>query len=128
MFRDRRRNFRRIFEVSEITKAGYKRGAKEMTLGANNIYEWNSAEDEIQKKRESDDVMDKLQMHTGMDRSEVYESMEDKQKILGWMLEKDINSVDNVGRIVSKYYSDPEKVIAMAENNQSPEKIFSEYQ
>lgn len=127
MYRDRRRNFRRVFEVAEITKSGYKRGSQSMSLGANVIYGWNSDNDEIEKKRESDSIMDSLKMHTGMEREEIYDNIADKEKVLEWMIEKNITDVNEVGMLIAEYYSDPEEIIEMAENSEDPQVILDRY-
>ena len=127
MFRDRRRNFRRVFEVAEISKSGYKRGSQATSLGANVIYGWDSDTDEIEKKRESDNIMDKLKMHTGMDREEIYDNIEDKEKVLQWMLDRGVTDVNEVGMLIGEYYSEPEEIIEMAENNDDPQEIFDRY-
>ncbi len=127
MFRDRRRNFRRVFEVAEITKSGYKRGSKSMGLGANVIYGWESESDDIVKKRESDSIMDKLKMHTGMEREEIYDNIDDKQMVLQWMVDKGITDVNEVGMLIAEYYSDQDEIIEMAENKEDPQEIFDRY-
>lgn len=127
MFRDRRRNFRRVFQVAEISKSGYKRGSQEMSLGANVIYGWDSEEDEIEKKRESDSIMNKLSLMTGMEREEIYDNIDDKKKVLQWMLDRDVNDVDEVGMVIGEYYSDPEEVVEMAEDDEDPQEIFDRY-
>ena len=127
MYRDRRRNFRRVFEVAEITKSGYKRGSQSMSLGANVIYGWNSDNDEIEKRRESDNIMDELKMHTGMDREEIYDNIADKEKVLDWMIEKNVTDVNEVGMLIAEYYSDPEEIIEMAENSDDPQVILDRY-
>ncbi|MFO7794491.1 MAG: type II/IV secretion system ATPase subunit [Candidatus Nanohaloarchaea archaeon] len=127
MFRDRRRNFRRVFEVAEISKSGYKRGSQSTSLGANVIYGWDSDTDEIEKKRESDNIMDKLKMHTGMDREEIYENIEDKEKVLQWMIDRGVTDVNEVGMLIGEYYSDSEEIIEMAENGDDPQEIFDRY-
>ncbi|MFP4038447.1 MAG: type II/IV secretion system ATPase subunit [Candidatus Nanohaloarchaea archaeon] len=127
MFRDRRRNFRRVFQVAEVAKSGYKRGSQEMSLGANVIYGWDSENDEIEKKRDSDNIMNKLQMHTGMDREEIFENISDKEKVLQWMIDRDVEDVDEVGKIIAEYYNNEDDIISMAENNEDPQEIFDRY-
>ncbi len=127
MFRDRRRNFRRVFQVAEVTKSGYKRGAQQMSLGANVIYSWDSEDDQIKRKRESDSIMENLKMHTGMTRDDIYDNIADKEKVLQWMINREVDDLDGVGMIISEYYSDPEEIISMAKNNEDPAEIFDRY-
>jgi len=127
MFRDRRRNFRRVLQVAEVAKSGYKRGSQDTGLGANVIYGWNAEEDEIQKERESDNILEKLKLHTGMSREEIYDNIDDKQEVLQWMIDRDVTDVEEVGMIIADYYTDPDKVIDMAKRDLDPEKIFDTY-
>ena len=124
MFRDRRRNFRRVFEVAEVSQTGYKRGGQGAELGASVIYDWQSDEDEIEKQREPDQIFEKLKMHTGYSREELQENIEDKEKVLQWMMDNEVNDVEPVGKVIAEYYDSPEKVVEMAENDEDPEEII----
>ncbi|MFB6182826.1 MAG: type II/IV secretion system ATPase subunit [Candidatus Nanohaloarchaea archaeon] len=127
MFRDRRRNFRRVLEVAEIAESGYKRGEGGTTLGADVIYEWESEDDEIKKQRDSQQIIEKLKLHTGMDRGEINENMREKQKVLNWMVDRQVNDVDEVGKLIAQYYQDPDEVVSMAENDEDPQEIIQRY-
>lgn len=127
MFRERRRNFRRVFQVAEVSKSGYKRGGS-TELGANVIYAWDSEDDEIKKERDSSEIVEKLKLHTGMDRGEIFDNIDKKQEVLQWLVDNDTTDVDDVGKIIALYYSDTEKVIEMAENNDDPQTIVEQYQ
>ncbi|MFB6190130.1 MAG: type II/IV secretion system ATPase subunit [Candidatus Nanohaloarchaea archaeon] len=120
MFRDRRRNFRRVMEVAEISEN------EEDEVDADVIYEWQSKEDEVEKKQESTEVYDTLNLHTGMSREEIDENLEEKKKVLEWMEEKNINEVDTVGKIVAEYYSDPEEIVSLAESNGDPATVLED--
>jgi len=126
MFRERRRNFRRVFQVAEVTKSGYKRGG-ETELGANVIYAWDSEEDEINKERESTEIVEKLKLHTGMSRGEIFDNVEEKQEVLQWLVDHDITDVEQVGKIIAQYYSDEDMVVEMAQNNEDPMEIVEKY-
>lgn len=126
MFRERRRNFRRVFQVAEVSKSGYKRGG-ETELGANVIYAWDSEKDEINKERESTEIVEKLKLHTGMSRGEIFDNVEEKQEVLQWLVDHDVTDVDKVGKIIAKYYSDEEEVVRMAENDEDPMEIVEQY-
>ncbi|MFB6144087.1 MAG: type II/IV secretion system ATPase subunit [Candidatus Nanohaloarchaea archaeon] len=117
MFRDRRRNFRRVMEVAEVTE-------REDEVVADVIYEWHSRDDEIQKQKESNAIMDTLQLHTGMSREEIWDNIEEKKDILRWMIDNDVEGVDNVGKIVAEYYSNPDEVNTVVEENSEPEELL----
>ena len=126
MFRERRRNFRRVFQVAEVSKSGYKRGG-ETELGANVIYAWDSEEDEINKERESTEIVEKLKLHTGMSRGEIFDNVEEKQEVLQWLVDHDITDVEKVGKIIAQYYSDEDMVVDMAQDDQDPMEIVERY-
>jgi flagellar protein FlaI len=71
--------------------------------------------------------MDKLKMHTGMEREEIYDNIDDKQMVLQWMIDKDVKDVNEVGMLIAEYYSDQEEIIEMAENKEDPQEIFDRY-
>ena len=118
MFRDRRRNFRRAMEVAEITEN------EAADLEARVIYEWQSKDDEIQKKQESEAIFQTLKLHTGMTREEMQNSIKEKKNILRWMEDNEVDDVNEVGKVIAEYYSEQEKVVRMAENSEDPSKLY----
>lgn len=118
MFRDRRRNFRRVMEVAEI--------ASDETdeLGADVIYEWQSKQDEVQKKKESQAIYETLNLHTGMNRDEINDNLDEKQKVLSWMVDNQVNDLVGVGKVIAEYYSDPDRVNQIVRENKDPESII----
>lgn len=87
----------------------------------------DSEDDEIKKQRDSDNIMNKLQMHTGMDREEIFENISDKEEVLQWMIDREVTDVDEVGKIIAEYYNNEEQIISMAKNDDDPEEIFKRY-
>ncbi len=118
MFRDRRRNFRRVMEVAEVATND------ENDVEAEVVYDWQSKKDEVKKEQEPEAVFETLNLHTGMNRDEIYDNVEKKKEILEWMIDHDINKVDTVGKIIAEYYSEPEEVIEMAKNDEDPGQLF----
>ncbi|QKQ98629.1 hypothetical protein GKQ38_03850 [Candidatus Nanohaloarchaea archaeon] len=118
MFRDRRRNFRRVLEVAEILEDDEEEG-----LDANKLYTWDSKEDEIHRENDSKEIMDKLEMLTGLDQDELMDNLREKRQVLSWMIEHEVDSVEGVGRVVAEYYSHQDKVVEAAEQNKDPSEI-----
>ncbi len=118
MFRDRRRNFRRVMEVAEVTEED------DDEIGADLLYEWHSKEDKFEQSQESQSIFETLKLHTGLTREEINEDLEQKRNVLEWMQNHDINTVDTVGKIVAEYYSDREEVVEAAENDHDPSNIL----
>ena len=46
-----------------------------------------------------------------MYEDEINKDLEEKKLILKWMVKKDINDVNSVGKMISDYYMDKEKIM-----------------
>lgn len=121
MFRDRRRNIRRALEVAEVMSE-YHGGDSEVS--ANVIYRWRSAEDEFEEQERSMKLYDNLQMHAGLSQSEIEQSLDDRERILEWMVMNEVNTVDEVGKLVAEFYEDSDRVIEAVEAGKDPEHLL----
>jgi flagellar protein FlaI len=117
-FRDRRLGVRRILQLAELIP-GDEKGLK-----TNVLYRWKPGKDEIVKQAESYRLFNDLRLHTGMSDREIQTDLEEKKKILEWIVKNRINTVDAIGRAVSEYYTDKEKVLKIVHSNGSPDKII----
>lgn len=113
-YRNRRKGIRRTYQLAELTKA---------PMRINTLFKL-TPEDEIEPYSESKRVFDELKMHTGMSEKKIRKDIENKKKILNWMVKKDVNQALDVGKIMAKYYSDPKKIIDAAIKNKSPKKLL----
>jgi flagellar protein FlaI len=104
MFRHRKLRIRRMFEISELLKIS------ETTKKADirNLYRWSARADRIHKALDSVRVADDLNLFTGMTKQELKADLQTKQGILQWIVANGIDSVDDVGRVISNYYTDPD--------------------
>ena len=119
MFRDRRRNFRRVMEIAEVID-------DEDYLRPNTVYEWDSQEDSFYKEGNSEEVMEKLKMVTGLTDEEIEQNIEEKKDILKWMVNNEIDDLDRVGRVVAEYYSDEgDQLVEKIRDNVDPEEIIT---
>jgi flagellar protein FlaI len=112
-YRNRRTRQRRTFEIVELTKDSSD------TPSLNTLYKWNPRNDIIEKTYPSVRVNRDLEIFTGMDEVEIEEDLEDKRKILEWMLEQNIMEVNEVGRVVTEYYLDKEAVLELVESKKT---------
>jgi flagellar protein FlaI len=118
MFRDRKRNIRRTMEVAEVISE-YHGGESEVS--PNIIYRWRSGDDTIEKQERSMKLHDKLEMHAGLSQEEIDQSLRDRQKILQWMVDHDVDTVDGVGRVVAEFYEDEDRVIDAVADDDNPD-------
>ncbi|MFA5174459.1 MAG: ATPase, T2SS/T4P/T4SS family [Candidatus Pacearchaeota archaeon] len=104
MFRDRRRGIRRIFQVAEF-EAGDK------SARANIIYRWIPEEDKIIKHSQSARFFEDISRNTGMSERELNENLENKKKILSWLIKNKIRDLMDFGKVMNLYYLDREQLL-----------------
>jgi hypothetical protein len=117
MFRDRRRNFRRVLEVAEVID-------DEDGIHPHTIYDWKSQEDKFYKEGNSKEVMDKLSRLTGMSDDEIQRDIEKKTEVLEWLVEKDVDDLDKVGRVIAEYYSNEDETMDKIRKSEDLESII----
>src|SRR3989344_3619578 len=107
MFRNRRQNVRRIYQVGEFLSAEEegKKGVK-----ANIIYRWNPTHDTLVSHNKPIRLFEELSRHTGMNDVEIDKDIKTKESILQWMVKDNIRSIEQVGTIMNMYYLDAEFV------------------
>jgi len=124
MFRDRRRGIRRIFEVGELVLDEEKRRSGDVRYKPNIIYRWDARDDKIVPNVEPMRLFTELYRHTGLTRAEVVDDINQKRKILCWLVDHKVRQIDSVGRVFNRYYIDRPTVIEVVEKNQDPKEIL----
>jgi flagellar protein FlaI len=120
VYRHRRLGIRRVLQVAEVIGAIPKTNE----VGLNILYSWRPRTDQIEKENDSRRLFEQLQTYTGMTADEIVHDMNEKQKILSWIMNYKITGLNNIGRIICEYYMDKPSILQMAEKNISPEKIL----
>ncbi len=110
-YRQRRTGVRRTFEIAEVLQT-------EEGVSMNIVYKWDARDDVLRKVGEYLRMSNDLMMHTGLTQKEIALDMAEKQLIIDSMVEKQINKVNDVGRIVANYYRAPEEVAELAKKGQ----------
>lgn len=100
-FRHRRFNIRRVLEFAEMNKGG----------NADVIYRWDLKTDTMKGIKRMSSLVDTLSLYSGMTTKEIEDDIDEKVKVLEWMVKKGYDGVDDVGQIVSHYYLNPEEVL-----------------
>lgn len=62
-------------------------------------------------------IIDKIKLQNGWSASRVKQELENRKKILQWMMKKDLRSYEAVGRVVSEYTKDPDAVLKKAKED-----------
>ena len=116
-YRQRRTGIRRTFEIAELVP-------QENKAFVNKIFGWDAREDRITKVGEYVRLMDELSLFTGMNNKEINADMEDRKKVLNYMLKNKIYDVNDVGKVVAAFYRDKERVLEMVKKNVEPDRVM----
>lgn len=121
MFRDRRLNIRRTYQVGEFLAS--QEGEK-VVVKPNILYRWKAVGDKMIPHATSKRLFEDLSRLTSMTLSEINKDLKIKQDILGWMVKNKIRDVHSVGKIMNEYYVNRDEVVKAATSNQKPESIL----
>lgn len=111
MHRDRRKGIRRVLQITELIPSG---GLEEIKIELNDIFKWIPSKDKIIEWGKPQRVWNEIKLFSGMDDKEMLKNLDEKKKILLWLVKNKIKDINKVGKIISDYYKDPEKVLTMA--------------
>src|SRR3989344_3353131 len=122
-FRHRRLGIRRTFQVGEVIPT-----EKDGRLGVriDLLYRWSPKHDSMEKVNKSRRIFDEVGLHTGMSDSEIEKDMDEKGKILNWMLQHQIVTVNTVGKVIADYYHDRDALLKIIHSNKGPQEILGE--
>jgi len=102
MYRNRRTGIRRIFQISEILK----------NSNANVLMQLDMKSDKILDANNSIRLFPELEMQTGLSIQEINNDLRDKGEVLKWLARKKVYKVDDVGKVISTYYTNKESLMA----------------
>ncbi|MBI4214554.1 type II/IV secretion system ATPase subunit [archaeon] len=123
-YRHRKLRIRRTFEVAEVIPTVQSDGR--VSIGTGLLYRWKPRTDTLEKSWKSARLYDEIALHTGMSDAELEDDLRRKEDILQWMLDRNISTVNTVGKVMADYYNDKAFVIDVAEKNKPPSSILPE--
>jgi len=116
-YRDRRKNIRRTLEISEVVPGV---GKPEL----NRVYNWKARTDTFEMVKTPRRYIEQMNLHTGMTEKEIKDDQQDKARILEWMVKNKLETVEDVGKVMQIYYSDPGRIVKGAEKGTAPSKVL----
>ncbi|MFH1585154.1 MAG: ATPase, T2SS/T4P/T4SS family [archaeon] len=111
MFRDRRRGFRRAFQLAEFIPG--REGAV-----ANILHRWVPDRDEFVVHNKSMAFFDELSRNTGMSQAEINMNLKQKKEIFDWLIKNKIRNLESIGKVMNLYYTNKEKLLSIIRSNQ----------
>ena len=91
---NRRNGKRRTLQIGEILHDGDSRPLMQL----------NIAKDELEKINEPEIIYETLNLYTGMSKEDTENDIDEKIDILKWMFKNNLNDINKIGMIMSKYY------------------------
>lgn len=123
MFRDRRRGFRRIYELGEFLPSMIS-NTDDMKFRPSILYRWDARSDEIRPATEDMTLYEKVGSHTGLSSEEIKADLDQKKRTLEWMRKNGIRQIEDVGKVMNRYYLDKETVIDVVNNEKDPKTLL----
>jgi len=114
MFRDRRSGKRRVYQLAEFI------AGKEVD-NANVLYRWIPEKDDIIKHNDSLSFIETLSRNTAMSNREINENLENKKKILLWLIKNNLRNLKQIGKVMNLYYTNPETLNEIIKKNKIEE-------
>lgn len=93
--RNRRTGNRRTLQIAELSSSG----------DPHVLMQYNAQKDSLENVRESKEVFERLMLYTGMSREEIQNDLRQKVTILKWLVSREVDSVDDIGLRMAKYYT-----------------------
>ncbi len=113
MFRDRRTGIRRLYQIGEFLIIE----EKETSVKPNILYRWKATTDEIVAHSTSGRFFEDLSRHTGMTQTEINKDIQEKKKILEFMVKNNIRQVDEVGKFIKEFYINKDELLKLINKN-----------
>lgn len=98
--RNRRTGKRRTMQIAEITKTG----------DARILMQYNAIKDKLEKINDSTEVFQTIELYTGMTQQQIKEELKTKMKVLQWLVNKKITTINELGRFMADYYTGKIKI------------------
>lgn len=106
-FRNRRTGARRTFQISEITPESK----------ANVLLQYDAKKDRLVATSRSKQFFENLRLYTGYSEKEVKKEIEEKKKVIEYLVKQNITEVDTVGRVIAEYYTNKDHLMKQVHAN-----------
>ncbi|HLC60127.1 MAG TPA: ATPase, T2SS/T4P/T4SS family [Candidatus Nanoarchaeia archaeon] len=91
---NRRIGRRRTLQIAEVMPNG----------DAKVIMQLNPVKDQLELISEPEAILDTLGLYTGLLKQDIYLDMQAKIEILKWMVKNNVNDINKIGMLMSRYY------------------------
>lgn len=100
-FRNRRTGKRRTFQIAEILP----------DASSNVLLQYNTKRDRLEKNQRSRSLLNTLKLFTGFTDNEIKKDLHEKERVLKYLIDLNIDTVDDVGRVMAEYYTNKKNLL-----------------
>ena len=73
--------------------------------------QFNIAKEVMEKKKSSKTFFKTLSMLSGLSQEDINKDLKEKEMILNWIVKKDIRDINEIGILMTEYYTDKQKLL-----------------
>tara|TARA_Y100000310_G_scaffold255534_1_gene263031 strand:- start:23656 stop:25227 length:1572 start_codon:yes stop_codon:yes gene_type:complete len=106
-YRNRRSGIRKTFQISEINPNSEAKVLIQLDIKSG----------KLRKVNRSTTLLNTIGLFTGFSNSELKKSLHEKENVLKWLVKKEVNTVDDVGKIMAEYYTRPDNLMKSVRKN-----------
>jgi hypothetical protein len=117
--KEKTKSSRRTKEIVEIESVDPKSG-KAITLKS---FNWLPASDTYENNAKKSQLIRRISFEKGISYEKLEQELEDRTKILRWMMSYNIKEFEEVGEMINLYYKDRDTVMEWVKKNSLP--VFS---
>lgn len=122
LVRDRRTGRRRVFEIGEFVEKD--KDSNEIRYIPRVLYKWDPLDDALKPQTDEVAFYEKISAYTGMTNEDIEKDLAAKRDILSWLIRKKTRQLEDVGNIISHYYTDMEEIVNGARSDADPKKLL----
>ncbi|MGC8669558.1 MAG: type II/IV secretion system ATPase subunit [Candidatus Micrarchaeia archaeon] len=116
LFRHRSKGIRRVLEFGEVLRDG----------DVDILYKWDMRSDTFSHIHEMSRLMETLNLYGGLTRSEINDEINEKSKILNWMVKNNVTEVNDAGLVIANYYKHKQRILDIVNDDVKYDKsLFS---
>jgi len=93
-------------------------------VSVNKLYHWNSHDDKLEKVGDFVRLMEEIGMYSGMTPKEIEADLEERKKILSYMVRNKIYDINDVGRITAEFYRNRKALTEAISRNAPPSELL----
>ena len=106
-YRNRRTGVRKTFQISEILP----------NSETNTLIQLDIRSGKLSTVNKSKTLFNTIELFTGFTKNELKKSLEEKERVLKWLVKQNIDTVDSVGKVVAEYYTKPDYLMKFVKKN-----------